>query len=256
MHLTNSLCLLGRQLKQNSALRLFCFPYAGGSIAIYRGWQQMMPEGVEVCPVHLPGRGTRIKETLVCNLEHLLTELARELSPYLDRPFSFFGHSMGALISFELARRLRIQSGVEPVHLLVSAWRSPDLIDHKRDYDLPRAEFIEVLRKLNGTPEEILADAEALELLLPILRADFEVVQAYRYREEQPLTCAIKAFAGMRDSGTAPEQMSGWRKHTTGPFSLSILPGDHFFIHQSRMRLITEVANELAPAVDLLAVDK
>lgn len=216
----------------------------------------MMPDGIEVCPLHLPGRSVRIQEAPISSLESLLRELAREMLPYLDRPFAFFGHSMGALISFELARRLRAVNGPAPIQLLVSAWRSPDLIDHKRDYELPRAEFIEVLRRLNGTPEEILADAEALELLLPVLRADFEVVQAYRYREEQPLDCPIKAFVGAHDPGTTPEQMSGWKKHTTASFSLSIFAGDHFFIHESKTQLITAVANELNRALDLLTAKK
>ena len=251
---TNGMCtLFARPLDSNSALRLFCLPYAGGNSSVFRHWQKAMPDGVEVCPIELPGRGTRIRESLITRLPLLVESISRDLVPCLDRPFAFFGHSMGALVSFELVRYLRSIGGPAPTHLFVSAWRAPELIDEHKDYSLPDAQFIAMLRNLNGTPEEILDNPEALQFLLPILRADFEVAQTYEYRPQRPLGCAIKAFWGMQDRSTTPEMVRLWSNHTTGPFSLSILLGGHFFIRQSQPQLLKIISHELDRTLILLA---
>jgi medium-chain acyl-[acyl-carrier-protein] hydrolase len=253
MNTNGTSALFSRPLDSNSALRLFCFPYAGGNSSIFHKWQTAMPDGVEVCPIELPGRATRIGEGLITRLPLLIESISRDLVPYLDRPFAFFGHSMGALVSFELVRYLRSIGELAPTHLFVSAWRSPELIDEHKDYVLPDAQFIAMLRKLNGTPEEILDNPEALQLLLPILRADFEVAQTYEYRPQRPLGCAIKAFWGMQDRSTTPEMVRPWSNHTTGPFSLSILLGGHFFIQQSQPQLLKIISHELDRTLSLLA---
>ncbi|HEY6251494.1 MAG TPA: thioesterase domain-containing protein [Candidatus Angelobacter sp.] len=238
-----------RPLDPSSSLRLFCFPYAGGNSTFYRGWGEEMPEAVEVCPIQLAGRGHRLGEPLMTNADAIVESLAPKLLPYLDRPFAFFGHSMGALISFELTRFLRRKYNLEPVHLFISAWRSPEVVELKREYDLPHDEFVAMLRRLNGTPEEILENPEALAFLLPIIRADFQVCQTYIHRKEPPLSCPITAFGGMKDPGTALSAIRLWKHQTTGVFSMNVLPGDHFFILQYREQLISLVARSLAGVV-------
>jgi medium-chain acyl-[acyl-carrier-protein] hydrolase len=234
----------------NPALRLFCLPYAGGNVSIFRRWQREMPENVEVCPIELPGRGLRSNEPLNTRMEPLVEHLGRELLPLLDRPFALFGHSMGAILSFELARYVRNRANLSPAQLFVSGWRSPELMDERRDYDLPTDVFIAMLRRMNGTPDEILENPEALEFLLPIVRADFEAAQTYTYREDLTLSCPIKAFAGIKDLGTPPEMMKSWKNHTTSSFSITILPGDHFFVTQSEATLTRIIGHHLARLLD------
>lgn len=237
---------LSRQsLRPGSALRLFLLPPAGGSSLLFRGWEDAMPAGVDACAIHLPGRGNRLFEPLFTQLEPLVHALGQALLPDLDRPFAFFGHSMGALVAFELSRFLRKSHGAEPEALFVSAGRAPHIPEGRRDYLLPDAEFVAELRRLDGTPAEILDNPEALQLLLPIVRADFEATQTYEYREEPPLSPRISAFGGSRDGNTPKELLLPWSRHTTGPFSLHMLPGGHFFIEESRSQLLTIIASEL-----------
>src|SRR5436305_4022919 len=159
--------------RPETTLRLFCFPYAGGGAMIYRNWADYLPASIEVCPIQLPGRGNRLKEPAYTNLRNLVDELANSLAPYLEKPFAFFGHSMGAKIVFELARELKRRHGLEPVHLFASGCRAPHIpYDKPTTFDLPEDKFIEELRSLNGTPKEALENSELMQILTPILRAD------------------------------------------------------------------------------------
>src|SRR5829696_5178398 len=136
-----------------AAVRLFCFPYAGSGALVYRSWLNELPKIVEVCPVQPPGRGGRIMEPCYTRLSQLVEDVMQDLLPYLDMPFAFFGHSMGALVSFELARRLRARHGLEPIHLFASGRGAPQLPPREPpSHNLPEPEFIEKLRTLNGTP--------------------------------------------------------------------------------------------------------
>lgn len=228
------------------ALRLFCFPYAGGAAQIYRAWQQSLRSLVEVWPVQLPGRGHRLSEAPFNNLEFLVQAVAGALVPHLDKPFALFGHSMGALIAFELARRLRLDHGREPVHLFVSGRGAPHLSrDELPTYNLPEAEFLDELRKMNGTPVEVLEHPELMQMMLPLLRADFEVAQTYRYSPGPPLDCPITACGGMKDADVSREELEAWREHTTSEFSLHMFPGDHFFINTSQGLLLDILAKRL-----------
>ena len=163
-----------------------------------------------------------MSDPLAFDVHAIVEPLSQALLPYLDRPFALFGHSMGALICFELARKLASSHGVRPAQLMVSGWRSPDLIDPRKDYDLGDAEFVSMLRNLNGTPEEILDNPEALELMLPILRADFHITQDYRFTDGERLTCPIRAYGGAEDRSVTPDLIRRWKNLTTGPFSMSL----------------------------------
>lgn len=231
-----------------AALRLFCFPYAGGSTTIYRTWATSLPPSVEVCAVQLPGRGKRVNEDAFTRLPALTAALVVALLPYLQqRPFAFFGHSMGALISFELARQLRRSGQPAPQKLLLSGRRAPRVInDEVPTYDLPEPEFIETLHHLKGTPREVTEHPELLQLILPTLRADFAVCETYEYRTESPLDCPISVYGGLGDTEVPRQRLETWREETSGAFSLRMFPGDHFYLNNSPALLLQTLAQELA----------
>lgn len=227
-------------------LRLFCFPYAGGNAHAFRKWPQQMSPGVEVLAAHLPGRGARMREPPYTSITALVEELGRAVRPYLDLPFAFFGHSMGAMIGFELTRLLRREGGEAPAHLFVSGRRAPQIpVTDTPTYNLPDAELIEKVRRLNGTPPEVLEHPELMELMLPLLRADFQVVETYRYVDEPPLGCPISAFGGLQDLEVTREHLEAWREQTTSGFVRRMFDGDHFFLHRAEQVLLTTIAREL-----------
>lgn len=245
--------IVGPGLAAQARLRLFCFPYGGGGAALYRDWSAAMPAGVAVCPVQLPGRENRLGEPPFRRLEPLVKAAAAALTPYLDHPFALFGHSMGAVTSFELTRELR-RRGFRPAALLVSAFRAPHLPDPDPPiFHLPDQEFIQELIELGGTPPEVLGNAELMQLVLPRLRADLEICDTYRYAPESPLTCPLAVFGGEGDREVSPEELAGWREHTTGPFRLRLFPGGHFYFHEANDALKQAVAAELVRALPAAA---
>jgi medium-chain acyl-[acyl-carrier-protein] hydrolase len=227
-------------------IRLFCLPYAGGSAAVFRAWSHDLPPEIEVNLVKLPGRESRVNEPPMSSLTTLVQALGQALQPYLNRPFALFGHSMGALISFELARHLAQTYGQSPTRLLVSGFRAPHLPDPEPPiYHLPEAEFVEEIRRFNGTPEAVLQNAELMELMLPILRADFTITETYTYTDAPPLDCPISAFGGLQDGVVSQEHIDPWSIHTRGDFALHMFPGNHFFLHSARPLLLWSIAQEL-----------
>lgn len=235
-----------RRPRPQARLRLFCFPYAGGNATIFRTWPDGLPADVEVCPVQLPGRGTRLMEPPFTRLSPLIQALAHALFPLLDKPFALFGHSLGALVSFELARHLRRQYGLHPVRLIISAGRAPQ-IPH-RDlpmHTLPDGEFVAKLRRLNGTPREVFEHEELMEIVLPLLRADFALYETYVYSTEPPLNCHISTFGGLQDRNVSHGDLEAWRDQTTGSFSSRMFPGDHFFLNTTQPLLLQVLSQEL-----------
>lgn len=236
-----------REPNPRARLRLFCFPYAGGGASVYRGWAASLPGDVEVCPVQLPGRESRLRETPFTHWRPLVDALAEVLPPYFEMPFVFFGHSMGALLAFELARSLRRMGGPLPLHLFVSGRRAPEVPAREEPiHQLPEAQFIERLRELNGTPEEVLQHAELMRLLLPILRADFGVNETYEFREEEPFDFGISAFGGLGDVDVTRDDLELWKTQTRGRFRPRMLPGDHFFLHSARELITEALSRDLA----------
>jgi medium-chain acyl-[acyl-carrier-protein] hydrolase len=226
--------------------RLFCVPYAGGSPLVFSDWPADLPPDVEVGLIQLPGRGMRLSQPPFTKVEPLVESLLPALQPFLDKPFSFFGHSMGGLISFELARALRQKFDLEPDVLFVAGRQAPPLRDRTTAaYNLPEPEFIKELGHLNGTPPEVLEQPELMKLLVPLLRADFELCQTYVYQPGPPLTCPLFVFGGVDDREVNQEELEGWRPFTTGAFSLRMLPGDHFFIRTARAQLLRMISEDL-----------
>jgi len=198
-----------------------------------------------VCAVELPGHGRRLMEPPITQLDTLIHHLEIAIQPWLDKPFVFFGHSLGALIAFELARSLRRHQSPTPDLLWVSAARAPHLKSPDPPiHQLSSADFIAELRRYSGTPDEVLADVELMELLLPMLRADFALLETYCYQEQAPLTYPITAFWGEADAIVSLEDIRPWQIHTDAAFTLERVAGDHFFVHnpQTVSLIIQEIA--------------
>lgn len=238
--------IISSKPNSQARLRLFCFPYAGGSASIFRAWSDGLPETIGVCAVELPGRGALMRLALYTQLKPLVEAIAQSLLPSLDKPFALFGHSMGALISFELARLLRREYGLTPDHLFVSGRSAPHILDRDPPiHTLPDPVFIQELRRLNGTPEVVLQNQELMQLLTPILRADFAAIDTYQFDPEPPLDCPITAFGGLQDTEVSREHLEAWRTQTIAPFRLQLLPGNHFFLHSAQPLLLQAIAQQL-----------
>jgi medium-chain acyl-[acyl-carrier-protein] hydrolase len=235
-----------RKPNPQARLRLFCFPYAGSGASIFRTWADGLPADVEVCPVQFPGRGTRLTEVPFTQISPLIEALTQALDPLLDKPFAFFGHSLGALVGFELARQLRRQSGVQPVRLFVSADRAPQILHRDRPlHALPEGELLVELHRLNGIPGKVLEEAELMQIMLPVLRADFAVYETYVYATEPPLSCPISALGGLQDQRVGRGDLEAWREQTNSSFSLRMFPGDHFFWNTMQPLLLQALSQEL-----------
>ncbi|MEO9028667.1 MAG: thioesterase domain-containing protein [Ktedonobacteraceae bacterium] len=234
------------KIKPEAHLRLFCFPHAGGGASQFCLWGEKFPAFVEVCPVQLPGREERLGEQPFTQLSALLPPLMEAISGYLDKPFAFFGHSMGALISFELARSLRRCNLPLPQHLFVSAHRAPHLPrQHRYAHVLPSAEFLKAVERLAGTPVELLNNAEAMETFLPVLRADFRLCETYNYTVEEPLSSTLSACGGMMDDSVSRQELDAWRLQTTSAFNLHMFPGAHFYFQNMETPLIRFISYKL-----------
>ncbi|MFS8071987.1 MAG: thioesterase II family protein [Byssovorax sp.] len=231
--------------KPQPRLRLFCFPFAGGAASIFRTWGDGFPADIEVCAVQLPGRESRVREPLARDLVPLVQPLCEALLPWLDRPFAFFGHSMGASIAFELARRVKRQIGVEPAHFFASARRAPHCPTRTPMHALPDALLIEKIRRMGGTPESVLRDAPMMELFLPIIRADLDIVETYNYVPGPPLGCPLTMLRGMDDLEVSDGEAAGWREHTSSVFTLRTLSAGHFFLSTHREQVLRWIAEAL-----------
>jgi medium-chain acyl-[acyl-carrier-protein] hydrolase len=228
-------------------LRLFCFPYAGAGASVFRRWGAGLPEGVEALAVQLPGREDRFFDQPIANLDQMLDALVPALLPYLDRPFAFFGHSMGAIISWELARRLQRKQGLQPVRVVVSGCRALPFHESRPlgELDLSDEELVNELRRLNGTPEELLQNPDFVTFILPAFRADLSLFASYAYRPGELLNCPISAFGGSEDPRVSADQLNGWAELTTGRTEVEIFPGGHLFLNGERENVLRSVARAL-----------
>lgn len=231
-------------------LRLFCFPYAGGAVSMFADWPGHLPPTVDVRPVHLPGRGTRLHEAPMTHASSIIAALAPALLPLLDAPFAIFGHSMGALLAFETTRFLRRHGLRLPVRLFVSGRRAPHLTEEGvPSPDAPDEQIVAWLRDLNGTPREVLDDPELMRLVLPPLRDDIRICRSYDYLDEPPLACPIVALGGRDDEESIDGRLEAWQRHTTGRCIVLRFPGDHFYLHTAEHLLLDALRRSLAGAV-------
>ena len=232
--------------RPSGKVRLVCFPYAGGGAGLYRTWSEQLPPYIEVFAVQLPGRETRTRETPFTRMPELIDAVAPVVRALTDRPFAFFGHSMGAMIIWELACEMKRRYGREPIHLFVSGRRAPQVAETSPPiHALPEAEFINELIRYNGIPKEAAEHVELMELKKPLLRADFELCETYRYQPGFRANCPITAFGGLEDPDETKELIENWRERTTRFCKVQMLPGDHFFLQTSEKRLLEMLSEEL-----------
>ena len=222
------------------ALRLFCFPHAGGGGAAYKAWAERLPPSIVVVPMRPPAGNQP------ANMAELVAALGDSIEPYLDQPFAFFGHSMGAVVAFELARLLRRLNRPLPRVLVASGARAPQFRrGHVPGPEPGEAEFVEALRRLQGTPRAVLDNPTLLQLILPALRADAAIYRSYIYAEEPPLDCAIRAYGGAGDPNVHRQHLEGWSAETTGSFAVRVFPGGHFYLQAHRQEFLAALTLDL-----------
>lgn len=244
--MTNSPWFPYGEAAADAELLVVCFPFAGGNAAFYRSWMAPARDlGMAVMPVELPGRGLRRTETPLCSTGAAVDALLAPLRRHLDRPFILFGHSLGALLAFEVAHGCRDQFGLTPTALVVSGRHAPHV---KRDavqrHLLPVHALKRELRDLNGTAPEILAHDDLFALLAPTLRADFAMTECYAYERASPaLACPMVAISGADDREVSPDEMQAWRLHCASAFVPIVRPGDHFFLEKERLAILDTINN-------------
>jgi medium-chain acyl-[acyl-carrier-protein] hydrolase len=223
------------------------FPHAGGGPAWYAVWGDDLPPDIELKVLHLPGRGSRHAEAPATDFSALITTLSRELVTVIDVPYILYGHSLGALIAFETAREMSKSGRERPERLIVSGCPAPHLIANRPPIsDLPEAAFIEELRRLGGTPPEVLDNSELLQLVLPSLRSDMALFESYILADNAPLDCPITALGGSEDKIADRNELEGWRAYTVEGFSVALFDGDHFFIRRHRGGIARILAAEIS----------
>jgi medium-chain acyl-[acyl-carrier-protein] hydrolase len=230
-----------------ATLRAFLFPYAGLGPSVFRSWVTEFPGNIEVCLMQPPGREGRWAEKPFVAVDALASAAAEALMPHLTIPFVCFGHSLGALVSFEAVRRLRRRGAPMPLHLFISAHRAPQLPNpHPSMRALDDAEFVEqICRHYGGIPQAVLDSPDLMELMLPCLRADLTAYETYEYTTDDPLVCPITAFGGREDRRVSEAEIRGWREQTRENFNLQMFDGGHFFLQTDRDGLLAAIRRDL-----------
>jgi surfactin synthase thioesterase subunit len=228
-------------------LRLLCIPFAGGGVAAFRGWSSHLAGVADVSVLQLPGRGSRFREPCCTSLIDAARQAAGEVARLDDGPVAVFGHSLGALLGFEIARELA-RRGRPPVGLFVSARPAPILGERRTPIaGLPDAEFVaEVQSRYDGIPALVLQDPELLGLLLPALRADIAMLESYRYAPGPSIDCPIVALGGADDPHATAIELEAWKVESAVGHRVEIVPGGHFFLQTARDVVLRIVEGELA----------
>jgi surfactin synthase thioesterase subunit len=227
---------------EEARVRLVCFPHAGGSASFYFPLSQTMAPSIEVTAVQYPGRQDRRHEKPVDDVSRLADLIAEELGPWTDLPLALFGHSLGATLAFEVARRLE-RAGTAPLALFASGRRAPSRHRDERVHQADDRTLLAQLKKLNGTDAQVFGDEEVVRMILPALRGDYRAAETYRYRPGPRLSCPVHALTGDDDAMVTVEEASAWGEHTTGPFELRVYQGGHFFL-TAHARAIQELISD------------
>ena len=219
--------------------QLYCFPYGGVGASVFKKWTKYLDPDIELIGIQMPGRETKIKEPPFLQMKPLVKALANCMPRKPRLPYAFYGHSLGALIAFELTVELQMAGYQGPNHLIVSGCRAPHIHNQRKPINqLPDDQFIEAIRKLGGTPEEVLQNEILMEVFLPILRSDFTLFENYVYEEKLPLEIPILAFSGIEDQEVGKDDLLAWKTYTKKEFKPKFFPGNHFFLENQYQQLI------------------
>lgn len=239
--------------KSNASLSMFCFPYACAGTQIFHQWPSFLPLDVDVCGIQLPGRGFRINEEPYTDIFKLVEDVCKAILMELDGPYVLFGHSMGAMLAYEVAKELHRMTGVWPEQLIVSAYRAPTIIrTGKKYHKTTDREFMAKINSLGGIPSSICNDSELIDLFLPVFRADFALIENYPFGNSKPVSCDITAFAGTCDPEASIDEVDAWKLVTNGNFKLRQVIGGHFFIHEAQAAFLDQMSSDLMTTCDSL----
>lgn len=227
-------------------LNLFCFPFAGGGCAVFKYWQDSFCR-TNIYALQLPGRERRIREKPISDISKIVDQISDALQEKKNEPFGIFGHSMGALIGFETIRLLKKKDFPAPLVFFPSAFRAPHIANpNKPIHFLPRMQFIEELKTYGATPQALIDDEETMDLLLPMIRADFSIHERYTYYQDQPLACPIMVHGGKDDCKVSSNDLKEWKLYTASSFSYTEHEGGHFFLMENRNSLLNSINIQLA----------
>jgi surfactin synthase thioesterase subunit len=225
-------------------INLFCLPFAGGSLFSYRSFVQKAPHSLNIISLELPGRGRRVQENLCTDLFDLVEDVFRQIQHRLDHPYAIYGHSMGSVLGYLLTRKICQLGLPQPLHLFFTGRRGPCLGIQEQLYKLPRPQFVEKLRELGGSSEEVLSNADVMDFFEPVLKADFQALETYQYQHSVPLDIPIIVMIGSEEN-TTPEMAMAWQRETRQELELKIFKGHHFFIFDHVEEILEIVANKL-----------
>ena len=237
---------LSRPVNPDAAIRLFCLPYTGAGSARFFTWARYFPAEIDVCPVQLPGREERLADPPFAEMQRLVYAVAEGVIHALDRPFAIFGHSMGALVGFELARCLRRELGLSPLHLFASGSRAPHMPPADESvHELPDDELLGRVQLMDALTADLLARSEYSELLLPAIRADFTVCGTYAHYDEPPLDCPISALGGTDDPTVSIDHLGAWDTHTARWLLVRLFAGGHLYVNDCPAAIAEVVVHDL-----------
>jgi surfactin synthase thioesterase subunit len=225
--------------------RLVCFPHAGGSATFYFPVSRALSPSVDVLAIQYPGRQDRHTEPCIDDMATLADLVTDELGPWLDRPVTLFGHSMGATLAFEVARRLEA-AGTTPLGLFASGRGAPTRQRDERTHLVTDDRLLAELRRLSGTEARMLDDQELVRMILPALRSDYRAVETYRYRSGPQLRCPVLALVGDADPKVTIDEARSWAEHTTGRFTLRVFPGGHFYLNDHAPAVLAAISAYIA----------
>lgn len=240
-HKQSSRWLVRQPNNAYAPMRLFCFPYSGGSATLYKSWQAHLPISWEVIGIEPPGRGCRLMEPAHRHMDSLINELVDEISGLLDVPFAFFGHSNGALVAFELARELQRRCLPTPKLVMLSAKNAPHIERQEGIHKLPREALIERLKQYNGTPEILWENEELMDLVLPLIRADFCVGETFECKTDLLLEQKVVIFSGDSDPFVDVHRLNEWQRYTSSATDVNLLKGDHFYFNHDLQQLTRHI---------------